>query len=161
MSFTITGLAADEFSHLFALSDASLAGRSMVRVQADAEFGYPGRITMRDVATGTELILLNYQHQPAVSPYRASGPIFVTRGEGGARSWSGEVPGCLARRPLSLRAYDQAGMMLDARLVDGQDLEEAAERLLENAGVSYIHVHYASRGCFAARIDRDEMQAGD
>ena len=161
MSLTITGLAADEFSHLFALSEASLAERAMVRVRAEADFGYPDRITLSDVAAGTELILLNYQHQPAASPYRASGPIFVTRGEGGARSWTGVVPECLARRPLSLRAYDGAGMMIDARLIDGRDLQDTAEGLLAIAGADYIHAHYASRGCFAARIDRGQMQAGD
>ncbi len=161
MTFTITALAANDFRHLFELSDDALAARAMARVWADADFGYPDRVSLSDVPAGTELILLNYRHQPAASPYRASGPVFVSRGEGPALAWVDIVPDCLARRPLSLRAYDRAGMMLDAALIDGTALHEVADRLLAVAGVSYIHAHYATRGCFAARIDRGEVQAGD
>ena len=161
MTFTITGLAADDFSPLFDLSDEALAAQSMLRMQADADFGYPDRVSLSDVPAGTELILLNYQHQSAASPYRASGPIFVSRGEGPARAWVDIVPECLARRPLSLRAYDRAGMMLDATLIDGTGLSDAVSSLLDAPGVDYIHAHYASRGCFAARIDRGEVQTDD
>ncbi len=64
------------------------------------------------------------------------------------------MPEVLRSRTLSLRAFDAAGMMLDADLVEGRALEGAAERLLADPAVAYLHAHFAKPGCFACRIDR-------
>jgi len=66
----------------------------------------------------------------------------------------GEVPEVLRARSLSLRAFDAAGFMLDADLIDGTAVRTLIERLFANPGVHYIQAHYAKRGCYAARIDR-------
>jgi hypothetical protein len=60
----------------------------------------------------------------------------------------------MRRRMLALRAFDTAGQMLDADLVDGREAESLIERLLANPKAEYLHAHYAKRGCFAARIER-------
>jgi hypothetical protein len=57
-------------------------------------------------------------------------------------------------RLLSLRAYDAAGMMLDADVAEGADIEKLIARLFANPEVSYIHAHNAKRGCYSGRIDR-------
>ena len=44
--------------------------------------------------------------------------------------------------------------MVDADLVDGRDLEGLIARFFENPEVSYMHAHYAKRGCYAARVER-------
>jgi len=45
---------------------------------------------------GERVLLTNYEHQPAHSPYRASGPIFVR--ESAAEAYDGtQVPPCCAR----------------------------------------------------------------
>lgn len=154
MTFRITGLSGQEFSNLFSCSDDELEVRGMLRCVADADFGYPDRVSMTDVPAGTELILLNYEHQPAQTPFRASGPIFVGRGEGAPVRFENEIPDCLARRPLSLRAYDTTGMMQAVLVVDGSELEAEIRTLFERQEIAYLHVPYAARGCFAARIDR-------
>jgi hypothetical protein len=41
-------------------------------------------------------------------------------------------------RPLSLRAFDAAGMMVDADLVDGKDGEALIRSMLENPAVAHI-----------------------
>ncbi|HEY5205724.1 MAG TPA: DUF1203 domain-containing protein, partial [Roseiarcus sp.] len=64
-----------------------------------------------------------------------------------------EIPDVLRIRPISLRAFDALGDMVDADLTEG-DLEPAIERLFANPEAAYIHAHYARRGCYAARIDR-------
>ena len=99
-------------------------------------------------------MLLNYLHQPADTPYKASHAIFV-------REWAetpyravGEIPEVLRIRPISLRAFDDSGDMVDADLTGGDDLEPTIERLLAHPKAAYIHAHYARRGCYAARIDR-------
>jgi hypothetical protein len=65
-----------------------------------------------------------------------------------------EVPQSMRTRLLSLRAFDAKGMMLDAEVVEGREIETVVARMFADANVSYIHVHNAKRGCYAARIDR-------
>jgi hypothetical protein len=57
-------------------------------------------------------------------------------------------------RLLSLRAYDAEGMMLDADVVDGKDIESVISRLFAFPRVAYIHAHNAKPGCYSGRIDR-------
>lgn len=154
MPFIISGLKPYDFNALFEISDAELESRSMRRYTADADFGYPDRISLTDVAAGQDLILLNYEHQPAPTPYRASGPIFVARSKTETVRLAGQIPDSLRRRPISLRAYSQDGMMVSGQVLDGQDLEPQIEALFAAPDIAYLHAHYASRGCYAARIDR-------
>ena len=57
-------------------------------------------------------------------------------------------------RPLSLRAFDDRGMIVAAELADGSEMAGAVERLLADDRAAYVHAHFAQRGCYAARIDR-------
>jgi hypothetical protein len=66
----------------------------------------------------------------------------------------GQVPQAMRGRLLSLRGYDAGGMMVDADIVEGDEVERVIARLFANPGLSYIHVHYAKRGCYSGRIDR-------
>jgi hypothetical protein len=45
-------------------------------------------------------------------------------------------------------------MMLDAALIEGSDLSATIEELFENSEIDHLHVHNASRGCWAARVER-------
>ncbi len=152
MSFRITGLPADKFQPLFALSDEELKRRGALRLIADGP-GYPCRVSLTDAAPGDELILLHYEHQDADTPFRASHAIYVRPGEQRYESVA-EVPLQLRKRLLSIRAFDQSGMMLEADVADGTVVEPVIARMLGNDKVSYLHVHYARQGCYAARVDR-------
>lgn len=155
MSFAITGLPVDEFRPLFGLSDTDLAARGIIRQTATAPVGYPCRITLQDAKAGETLLLLNYEHQPADSPYRSRHAIFVNESAKETCRAVDEIPGCLAVRPyIALRAYDEAGMMTAAEISPGADLAPLIERMLADPQVAYLHAHNAGRGCFAARIDR-------
>jgi hypothetical protein len=154
MSFRITGLAPEQFAHLWGLDEAGLAAHRAVRVVADEEPGFPDRIGMRDARVGETLILVNYEHLPVASPYRASHAIYVAEG---AEQFDAvdEVPLVLRRRLISLRAYDAAGMMRDADVLEGEWLVEAIERMFGDPKVAFLHAHNARPGCFAAGIQRN------
>ena len=154
MSFRITGLSPQPFRHLFGLSDEQLALHGARRYVAGTKPGFPDRIELRDAEPGETLILVNYVHQPADTPYRASHAIFVREGAESAYDRVNEVPDVLRVRPISLRAFDADDLMADADLVDGADVESAIERLFASPQIAYLHAHYAKRGCYAARIDR-------
>ena len=53
-----------------------------------------------------------------------------------------------------MRAFDADAMMVGWELIDGHQLEAAVERLFADPRATYLHVHYAAPGCYAARIDR-------
>lgn len=154
MSFRITGLAAEPFRHLFGLADAELRKHGAVRYIADKKPGYPDRIEVRDAEPGETVLLLNYTHQPADNPYRASHAIFVREGANAAYEGVDEIPEAMRARVISLRAFDANDLMIDADVVDGRELENVIERFLADTRVAYMHAHYAKRGCYAARIDR-------
>jgi hypothetical protein len=152
MSFHFQGLPFDRFAPLFALSDAELEARGFRRLVAGEGENLPCRISLEDVDPGEELLLINYEHQPAHSPYRAKGPIFVSKH--GVRFDGGDVPPALRTRLLSLRAYDKDGMIVEADAIDGNEVEPVLERLFARDDTAYVHVHYAKRGCFAALVER-------
>jgi len=154
MSFRITGLSPQPFRHLFGLSDEELAKHGARRYVADTKPGYPDRIEVRDAEPGEKLILLNYIHQPADNPYRASHAIFVREGAETAFDRTNEIPDALRSRQISLRAFDADDLMVDADLVDGREIESVIERFFADPHIAYIQAHYAKRGCYAARIDR-------
>ena len=64
------------------------------------------------------------------------------------------VPDQLRRRMLSLRAFDETGMIVGAELVDGRKLEDGIATLLADERAAYLHAHFAKFGCYAARIAR-------
>jgi hypothetical protein len=154
MSFQITGLDAAPFRRFYGLSDDELQSLGVKRFIADEKPGFPDRIELRDVEQGEALLLLNYLHQPADTPYRASHAIFVREWAETPYQARDETPEVLWIRPISLRAFDASGDMVDADLTSGGDLKPAIERLFANPDAAYIHAHYAKRGCYAARIDR-------
>ena len=157
-SFRVSGLPVAPFVHLFGLDDAALAARGVKRCVVDEKPGFPDRVEMRDLEIGEHALLLNYAHQDADTPFRASHAIFV--GEGSRETYArvNAIPEVMRLRTIGLRAFDTTGMMLDADIADGMELQALIERLFANSDTAYIHAHYARRGCFAARIDRVEPE---
>lgn len=155
MSFVITGLPIETFRPLFGLDDAALAAHGAIRMAVDAPVGFPCRITLEDAQPGETVLLLNHEHQSADTPYRSAHAIFVSEAATETRRAVDEVPGALRVRPhLAVRAFDAAGMMTEAALSSGAELEGVIERLLADPKAAYLHVHNAGRGCYAARVDR-------
>ena len=154
MDFRITGLSPAPFEPLFGLSDEELAGQGVRAYVADGKSGFPDRIEMREAVAGERVLLLNHVCQPADTPYRSTHAIYVREGASKTFDAVNQVPEIMRQRLLSLRAYDEAGMMLDADVVEGTAIEPLIERLFADPGVDYIHAHNARRGCYSGRIDR-------
>jgi hypothetical protein len=154
MSFRISALPAAPFAHLYGLPDEELRRHGAVRRIADRHPGFPCRVSLEDADIGDSLLLLNYEHQAADSPYRASHAIYVREGAREAHPAVGEVPRQLRSRLLSVRAYDEAGMMVVAEVVEGAALEGVIDVMLARPEIAYLHLHNAKPGCYAARVDR-------
>ena len=158
MPFQIHSLPAEDFAHLFTLTDTGLAKLNACRQIVQSKPGTPCRVSMADAEVGETVMLLNYDHQPANSPYKANHAIFVREGVPQALLAIGEVPEVLRSRVISLRLFDRNHMMVDADVLQGEGLAEAIERAFEREQVAYAHLHYAKPGCFAASVTRAEQQ---
>jgi hypothetical protein len=151
MNFQISGLHERHFQHLFGQTSEVLAKHGVERITVDSRPGYPCRVSLKDVNIGETVLLMNYKHLPALSPYRSSHAIFVMEGAKGAIFGKNHIPEMLRNRLLSVRAFDANEMMVDADVVDGLDLEPIIERMFSIELVDFLHIHNAKRGCFMAR----------
>jgi hypothetical protein len=153
-SFQLVGLPFEPFASLFTRFDAELLERNVRRVFAATKPGYPCRVSLADAEIGEELLLLPFEHQPANSPYKSSGPIFVRRAAVQAKLQPDVIPAYIHSRLMSVRAYDATHLMTDAVVCAGGDSAAAILRMFDSDEVAYIHLHNANRGCFACAVNR-------
>jgi hypothetical protein len=153
-SFQLIALASELFSPLFTQSDEELKIIGARRVVVDEKPGFPCRVSLADAEIGETVLLVPFTHHDASSPYRASGPIYIRSGVTTATPAVGEVPVMFRHRQLSIRAYDDAAMMVDAVVVKGTELESTIQNLFSNQSVSYLHIHNAGPGCYNCRVLR-------
>ncbi|HET7202102.1 MAG TPA: DUF1203 domain-containing protein [Steroidobacteraceae bacterium] len=154
MGFKISGLPFERVEHLMRLDAFAREAAGVVELRVDEEHAYPCRVTLEDAVPGEAVLLFNFPHQPADSPYQASGPIFVRRAADRTRVAVNEVPDQQRRRLLSVRAYDARDWIVAAEVTPGTELEAVIERLFADPRVAYLHLHNARPGCYAARVDR-------
>jgi hypothetical protein len=153
MTYRITGLDPAPYKPLYGLSDEELAARGVVRMAVTSPT-FPCRVSLTDRALGETVLLLNHVSHDVAGPYRASHAIFVTEGAAEAAEYVDEIPPVFEPRVLSLRGFDEDGMMAEAVLTQPGEADAGIRKLFDNPAVATIHAHNAVRGCFAARIER-------
>jgi Protein of unknown function (DUF1203) len=153
-NFRIVGLQLAQFEPLFSLDDKKLAEKGARRLIADAKPGFPCRVSLQDAEIGERVLLLPFAHHDVDSPYRASGPIFVGETAKQTELPPGEIPDVLASRVISVRAYNDKGMMVNASVTPGKELKSQIEEFFGDANVSYLHLHNAGAGCYSCRVER-------
>jgi hypothetical protein len=121
------------------------------RVVADAPHDFPCRRCLTDAEPGEAVLLLSYDPWTVDSPYRQPGPVLVHERDC-ATVTTADLPEQQRRRLLSVRTFDAEGMARDAFLQAGSEVDLAA--VLDDPAVSFVHLHNAGPGCFAARVDR-------
>ena len=153
-NFRIVGLSEAQFEPLFSLDDDELAQKGARRLVVDAKPGFPCRVSLQDAEIGERVILVPYVHHDVESPYRASGPIFVRETAKQIELAPGEIPEVVAGRVMSVRAYNDKGMMVNAAVTPGKELKSQVEKFLGDAKISYLHLHNAGAGCYSCRVER-------
>ncbi len=124
------------------------------RFIADSQPGYPCRQCLCDADVGEALILVSHDPFTVESPYRSRSPIFLhERSCTPPRHFEG-LPTQLIERQLSVRAFDRDAMMIDAAVIDGTALDDQLQRFFANEATTEIHVHNATRGCWATSVTR-------
>ena len=153
-SYRVKGLDPTPYKPLFGLSDEDLASCGIVRMTV-TDPTFPCRVSLTDRAIGEKVLLLNHVSHDVAGPYRASHAIFVTEGEEEQAEYVDEVPPVFKKRVLSLRGFNAHGMMAEAMLTQPGEADAGIRKLFANPEIETIHAHNATRGCFAARIERN------
>ena len=117
---------------------AALADGTAVEVTSGDDAPFPVRCCLHDATAEEGVLLLSIQPRSGDSPYAAPGPVYIHRDRG---------------RTLSLRGYTDEHMITGTAVVAGDDVEGAAQQLLDVPGTAYLFVHFAGPGCYACRID--------
>lgn len=154
MPFQIHALSETWFSDYFQFDKAQLAASDAHLEIVTEKPGTPCRVSLADAEVGETVLLVNYEHQPEDTPYKASHAIFVREHAVQATLDVNEIPHALASRLLSVRGFDGAHFMRTADVVEGSGLGETIETMFAEAEIAYIHVHNARPGCFAAKVTR-------
>ena len=136
------------------MSDAELESHAARRMNVDSHPGYPCRVSLMDAPAGERVILTSFRHHDVVSPYQSAGPIFVRENAQTAEPKVNEIPVMFHHRLLSVRGYDDAAMMKNARVVEGKALEETIREFFTTETISYLHIHNAGPGCFNCMVQR-------
>lgn len=153
-AFRIIGLPDDFTRNITSMSESELAAVGGLLLDVDASPGYPCRATLEDAKTGERVIAISYKHLETDSPYESSGPIFIRENAEPINYAINEIPPILLARPQSLRAYDRRDMMIDADVVEGDQIARRINKFFENSAISYIHIHNAKPGCYNCKAIR-------
>jgi hypothetical protein len=154
MTYRITGIDPAPYRHLSDLSDEELAAQGVVRMTV-TDPTFPCRVSLTDRPIGETVLLLNHVSHDVANPYRATHAIFVSQSAGEPAEYVDQVPPVFEKRVLSLRGFDQDGMMADAMLVQPGEADAGIRKLFDNPEIEMIHAHNAVRGCFSAKIERN------
>jgi hypothetical protein len=122
---------------------------------ADNHPGYPCRQCLEDAQVGEELVLVSHDPFGKDSVYRSASPIFLHRSPCSPTVQAeGKLPIQLTRRQLSVRSFDEDEMMISAEAINGTTLLDTINSFFADERSHRLHVHNASRGCWAVAIDR-------
>jgi len=160
-TFVVRPIEADVVAQLRVRDDAGRAPTLVV----DSEGGSPVRCCLRMSRPGEELLLVSYAPlrrwaaltgaDPAA--YDEVGPIFIHPAPCDGPVHDG-FPAELRGTPRVFRAYDDAGRILDGRLVQpDEEPEPTIEALLADERVAFVHARALGAGCFTFAIDRPPM----
>lgn len=155
MTYRITGLSPQSFTHLIGASDAVLAQAGAIRVTAEADKGWPCRVSLHDAVAGESLILLNHISHDVATPYRSSYAIYVRENVEESANYVDQTPPVFEGRPIALRAFDADGMLRDAALALPGEADAKIRALFAIDEIAYVHAHNAAHGCFAAKVERN------
>jgi len=113
---------------------------------------------LKQFAAGERRIVFSYSPNAVDHPYNETGPIYihaeVCEPYQATDAFPPEVENGRIKFPLVFRAYNEKGVMIDARLQNGEPTNAPIESLFENDKIAFAHVRNAQFGCFVAHVDR-------
>ncbi len=132
------------------------AGNPFVSEVNEDPSGAPLRCCLRMARIGEAIALIAYAPPGTKAAYREVGPVFVhaepCQGSGDPYAWPAEF----RNRRQVLRAYDRAGRISDALVIDAVDAEAGIAQLFADPDVIVVHSRNVAYGCYMFAIRRSD-----
>jgi hypothetical protein len=122
------------------------------RTWIDGDGGSPLRCCLRDSEPGDVVVVASYGPPGGSGAYEERGPVFVHAAP--CAGHGGGYPASFLDRSQVFRAYDDAGTIADAVLVEPGDHERALVRLFGDPAVVLVQSRNVLYGCFSFAIPR-------
>lgn len=125
-----------------------------------AKGGEPCRDVLRRALPGEAVILASFSPFTQRGPFKEFGPVFVLANASDENVRRDVLPladgtqGRYFNRQFVLRAYDHAGAISGAELVETDTAENVLDAFLAQEKVAFVDARFPTYGCFACRIVR-------
>jgi hypothetical protein len=126
-----------------------------VRTEPATGFG-PCRLCLRTFTEGELRTLFTHDSYAGVAEYPQPGPVYI-HADDCDRFDDDEFPPALRALKLTFEGVAAGPRVVALERTDGEDVEDAIERLLDLPEVDYVNVRNTEAGCFVARVDRDHV----
>jgi uncharacterized protein DUF1203 len=114
----------------------------------------PCRHCLRITQPGERLVVFAYCPFENSGPYAEVGPVFVHADRCESYDDRNRFPDDFRQRVLTMRGYNQDGLIEAAELSGSGNPEALIEHLFSNERVRFIHVRNPAWGCYDFRVDR-------
>jgi hypothetical protein len=118
--------------------------------------GEPLRCCLREAAAGERIGLIAYRPFAWGGVYAEVGPVFVHADDCGGYPETDGYPAGFRHRQQIFRAYGYDRTIVDSRIVEGADAEEALGELLARPDVDFVHSRNVAYGCFMFVVQRSQ-----
>lgn len=150
-NYRVVPLATEVAERARRAAEAGAADHAVITATAPTEA--PCRHCLRWARLGERMILFPDASIQPGRPYSETGPIFVHADPCERYRCADEFPADF-RRNRVLRAYDSDDNMIDAQVVESDEIELVIERMLSNPGAAFLQARSATRGCYTMRLER-------
>ena len=119
--------------------------------------GVPCRHCLKQVAAGSDYLVLAYRPFPALQPYAETGPIFIHAEECERAEETDILPDMIRTTPdYILRGYGHDDRIVygTGGVTDTHKICTRAHELLQRDDVAYVHMRSARNNCYQMRIER-------
>ena len=119
--------------------------------------GNPCRHCLSEIGKGREMLILACRPFPGPQPYAEVGPIFLCADSCERYADEAALPALYRNRAqVLLRGYKEDHRILygTGQVTAVGDVAQAAEEILADSRVSYIHLRSATNNCYQCRIER-------
>lgn len=117
--------------------------------------GNPCRHCLKDIPEGQAMLILAHRPFSGLHPYAETGPIFLCA-DPCAQGGGAKVPEVLTTSPDYLvKGYNDQDRIVygTGQIVPAEGVADYADRVLQDAGVAYVHVRSARNNCYQLRIE--------
>jgi hypothetical protein len=150
-NYRIVPLATEVADRARRAAEAGATDHAVVTATSPTEA--PCRHCLRWASPGERVILFPYTSIQPGRPYFETGPIFVHADPCERYRRTHEFPADF-RRNRVLRAYDSDDNMIDAEVIEIDNIGQVIERMLSNPAAAFLQARSVTRGCYTFRLER-------